>query len=62
MAGIRNLKEYRRKHGLMQGALLAFAWKNRGKPQTTTVRVVVSHLRFKYSSEMLLLQGTFRST
>jgi hypothetical protein len=46
MAGIRNLKECGRKHGLMQGAVLAFAWKGRGKPQTTTVRVVVSHLRF----------------
>ena len=62
MAGIRNMKECGRKRGLLQGAVLAFAWKDRGKPQITTVRVVVSHLRFKYSSEMLLLQGTFRST
>lgn len=61
MAGIMNLKECGRKHGLIQGAVLAFAWKDRGRPPTTTVRLVVSHRRFKYSSEMLLLQGTFRS-
>lgn len=40
MAEIMNLKECGRKRGLIQGAVLAFAWKNRGKPQIAAVRVV----------------------
>ena len=36
MAGIMNLKECGRKRGLIPGAVLAFAWKDRGKPQTTS--------------------------